>query len=126
MNSWFLLHKIIFAIKWLKVELEHPRASKNILTNPKFVCFNSNFDCFMAKIILPNKNNDKLFLLHKILFAIQWLKFEFKHTNSGSFRMFLDALGCSSSTFNHLIAKIILCSKNQLFIGFYFIKFILP
>ena len=58
MNSWFLLHKIIFAIKWLNVDLEHPRASESILTDPKFVCFNSNFDRFMAKIILRSKNKN--------------------------------------------------------------------
>ena len=117
----FLLHKIYFDIKQSKVEQESPRAPKSNLTDPEIGCSSSNFDGFVAKSILRSKNNDKLFLLHKILFAIQWLKFELKHTNLGSFRMFLDALGCSSSTFNHLIAKIILCCKNL--IGLQRLKF---
>ena len=54
------------------------------------------------------KTMNSWILLYKILFDIKRSKNELDHTNLGSVRMLWDALGCSSSTFDWFMAKLIL------------------
>ena len=49
-----------FALKQSKIELNDPTASKSILSNPKFGCSRSIFDCFMTKIFYKVKTNNSL------------------------------------------------------------------
>ena len=98
-----LLHKILFAIKRSKDELEHPKASQSILNNPKYGCFNSNF----------NRCKPMRFLQHKIIFAIKWLKVELEHPRASKNILKDPKFVCFNSNFNHCMAKRILLSKNN-------------
>ena len=57
MTSWFLLHKIHFATKRSKVELEPPRASKSILTKPNLDALSQRLTVLLQKEFYEVKTN---------------------------------------------------------------------